>query len=75
MGLQAPHIWCPGARTSGLSTSAGSLSLSMIFGPLEENLLTTGDRPVKEAILPSPTAATAPNSMAVPLSSLLVCSS
>lgn len=47
----------------------------MIFGPLEENLLTMGDRPVKEAILPSPTAATAPNSMAVPLSSLLVCSS
>ena len=75
MGLQAAHIWCPGARTSGLSTSVGFLFMSMISGPLEENLLTIGDRPVKEANLPSPTAALAPNSLTVPLSSLLVCSS
>lgn len=75
MGLHAAHIWWPGARISGLSTSAGILLMSMISGPLEENLLTTGDRPVKEATLPSPTAALAQNCVAVPFSSLLVSSS
>lgn len=47
----------------------------MISGPLEDNLLTTGDLPVKEASLPSPNAAPAPNSVAAPPSSLLVRSS
>lgn len=75
MGLQAAQIWCPGARISGLRTSARFFLMSMISGPLEENLLTIGDLPVKEASLPSPTAAKAPNSVAVPFSFLFVCSS
>lgn len=74
-GLQAAQIWCPGARISGLSTSATCFLISMISGPLEENLLTTGDLPVKEASLPSPTAAKAPNSIAFPFWFLFVSSS
>lgn len=46
IGLQAAHIWCPGANMSGLRTSVGFLLMSMKSGPLEENLLTTGDRPL-----------------------------
>jgi hypothetical protein len=58
-GLQAAHIWCPGARMSGLSTSAGFLLMSTKSGPLEENLLTIGACPTKEATLPSLIAALA----------------
>lgn len=75
IGLQAPQIWCPGARISGFSTSAGFLALSMIFGPLEENLLTIGAWPLKEAALPSPIDALAASLVGNPLASLNVCCS
>lgn len=72
MGLQAAQIWCPGARISGFSTSQGILELFMKSGPLEDNLLTTGAWPMKEATLPSPIAAFAANLVANPFSSLQV---
>lgn len=67
MGLQAAHTWCPGAKISGFSTSTGFLLLSMKSGPLEENLLTMGARPVKKLILPSPIAALPLNLTASPV--------
>jgi hypothetical protein len=75
MGLQAAQTWCPGARISGLRTSAGFLLVSMKSGPLAENLLTIGPPPLKEATLPSPIAALAQNLVTNPLSSLFVCCS
>lgn len=75
MGLQAAQIWCPGAITSGFSTSVGFLLRSVKSGPLEENLLTMGARPSNEATLPSPMPACALNLIATPLSSLWVCCS
>lgn len=72
MELQAAQIWCPGARISGFSTSAGLLLMSMKSGPLEENLLTVGDCLLKEATLPSPIAALALNLVTNPLLSLSV---
>lgn len=44
----------------------------MKSGPLEDNLLTTGAWPMKEASLPSPIAAFAANLVANPFSSLQV---
>lgn len=74
-GLQAAHICCPGATKSGLRTSAGFLWLSMISGPLEENLLTVGICLSKTAVLPSPMEALPPYLITHPRSVLLVCSS
>lgn len=47
----------------------------MISGPLEENLLTMGAWPMKEAALPSPIDALAANLVKNPLSPLNVCCS
>lgn len=70
MGLQAAQTWWPGARISGLSTSAGFLLTSMKSGPLEENLLTVGTWSLKQAILPSSMAALAVNLVTSPFPSL-----
>lgn len=74
-GLQAAHIWCPGARISGLSTSTGWPLISIKSGPLEENLLTIGARPSKNATLPSPIAACAQILVTRPVASLRICCS
>lgn len=75
MGLHAAQTWCPGARISGFKTSVGFLLASMKSGPLEENLLTAGSWPKKEATLPSPIAAFALNLLTNSFSFLCVCSS
>lgn len=59
-GLHAPHIWSPGARMSGFSTSAGFSWLLVMSGPLDEVRATAGAVFANVAILPSLIAALAP---------------
>lgn len=73
IGLQAAQTMCPGAIISGFSTSAKFMRLSMMSGPLEENLLTIGACSPNVAILPSSIAAVPHYFMMTPFLPLQVC--